>query len=79
MIGNDNATSAWTCGTCPERSEECYLHNFLEEMPDFNLKDEGVVNEQKVVITYFHYLYYSLQCKVSLLRSVNDNFRLFYV
>ena len=52
MIGNNETQSAWTCDTCDQRPGECYLHNFLEEMPDLNLKEEAVVTELRVIIAF---------------------------
>ena len=55
MIGSNEDNSSWKCPSpdiCPYRQDECYLHNFLEEMPDLNLKNEAVVTELKVYIIY---------------------------
>ena len=51
MVGNDNSKSAWKCGACLYRKDECYLHNFLDEMPDLNLKNDKVIDELKVIIS----------------------------
>jgi glycosidase len=48
-MGNNEDYSAWECERCNNtRPGECYLHNFLREMPDLNLRNEDVVDEIKV-------------------------------
>ena len=53
-MGNSEPGSAWKCGTCKERPNECYLHNFLVEMPDLNLRNPDVMDEIKVNIAFYH-------------------------
>ena len=52
MVGNDTDGSAWKCNSCVARPDECYLHNFLESMPDLNLKNGDVVKGIKVFIFF---------------------------
>ena len=47
-MGDNRDHSAWECGNCYTRPEECYLHNFLPEMPDLNLHNKDVRDEIKV-------------------------------
>ena len=44
MTGN----SAWNCEDHGRAPEECYLHNFLPEMPDLNLRNDFVRSDLEV-------------------------------
>ena len=48
-MGDDRSGSAWKCNI-DTRKDQCYLHNFLPEMPDLNLKNPDV--REKIKVTF---------------------------
>lgn len=70
MVGNDDPQSAWKCkDTCAYRKGECYLHNFLDEMPDLNLKNDKVIDELKVII-FISYILTVMICVYNVIQSI---------
>ena len=57
MVGSDEEGSAWKCDhNCTARADECYLHNFLEEMPDLNLRNGAVIKEIEVIYLLIYHI-----------------------